>query len=78
MDIHIDLEAVKFFVVLVIAGSLYGWYCYKQGIKVGFDDAMYMLQEEFIVKIDDETLEVSRVSDHEFRKYKEEYENYSE
>lgn len=71
MDIHIDLEAVKFFVVLVIAGSLYGYYVYRQGIKIGWDDAMYTLENEGLIEIDDEG-KINRVSDTQFKKFQQE------
>jgi hypothetical protein len=69
MDIHIDLEAVKFFVVLVIAGSAYGYYVYRKGLIRGWDNAMYSLEEEGLIHIDDDG-EVLRVSDKEYKEYR--------
>ncbi len=77
INISIGWEEIKFFLALVVAGLGYGYHCYRTGIRKGFDDAMYTLEYEGIVKIDDETLEVSRVSDNEFRKFQESLE-YSE
>lgn len=71
MDIHIDLETIKFFVVLVIAGSLYGYYVYRQGIKRGWDDCAYTLENEGLIEIDDEGA-INRVSDTQFRKFQRE------
>lgn len=80
MDINISIgwEEIKFFLALVVVGAGYGYHCYRTGIRKGFDDAMYTLEYEGIVKIDDETLEVSRVSDNEFRKFQKECESYGE
>lgn len=68
MDIHIDLETVKFFVVLVIAGAGYGYYVYRQGLMRGWDNAMYSLEEEGLIQIDEEG-EVLRVSDREYHNF---------
>lgn len=71
MDIHIDLETIKFFVVLVISGSLYGFYVYRQGIKRGWDDCAYTLENEGLIEIDDEG-GINRVSDTQFKKFQRE------
>ncbi len=73
MDIHIELDQVLLFVSIVIAGSLQCWYWYNKGIKRGWDQACWSLAEVNIIKVDDETLEISRVSDKEFKKFQREF-----
>lgn len=60
MDIHIDIEQVKMFAAIAIAGSVYGHYLYTKGLKKGWDDLAYSLLEENIIDIDDETGEIKR------------------
>lgn len=66
MDIHIDIDTLKFFIALLVSGICYGWYCYKRGLKVGWDDAMYELERSGYLYIDDEG-EVRRYNDKEYR-----------
>lgn len=73
MDIHIELDQVLLFVSIVIAGSLQCWYWYNKGMKKGWDDSCYALTSVGIIKIDQETLEISRVSDKEFKKIQQEF-----
>jgi hypothetical protein len=69
MDIHIDSETLKLFASIVIAGSIYGHYLYKKGLKRGWDDLAYLLEGEGLIQIDDEG-EILRVSDREYHKLK--------
>jgi hypothetical protein len=66
MDIHIDIDTIKFFIALLVSGIGYGWYCYKRGLKVGWDDAMYELERSGYLYIDEEG-EVRRYNDKEYR-----------
>lgn len=66
MDFHIDLETLEFFVALVIAGGVYGNYLFNKGIRIGWDNAMYTLQEENIISINEEG-EVYRVNDKQYK-----------
>ena len=68
MDIHIDRETVEFFIALVLSGSVYGWYCYKQGIKRGWDDSIFSLEDAGFLQIKDNG-EVKRISDKEYKEY---------
>ena len=70
LTIEISWEEVKFFFALVIAGSLYGYHCYRRGKRNGFDDAMYLLESEGLISIDDDG-RIGRVSDREFREMQE-------
>lgn len=72
MDFHIDLDTIKLFSVVVIAGSIYGHYLFKKGIKLGWDDAMYSLESAGLIQIDDNG-EVLRLSDREYNKIKKEF-----
>ena len=67
MEFYISLETIEFFITIVVAGVCYGFYCYRNGLRRGWDNAMYTLEEEGIISIDD-TGEVARVDD---KKYKE-------
>ena len=71
--IEIPWEEVWFFLALVVSGAAYGMYCFYRGKKVGFDDAMYTLQLEGFVNIDEDTLEVTRMSDRQYKEYKASY-----
>jgi len=73
ITLEISWEEIKFFIALVIAGAGYGAYTYYKGKRVGFDDAIYQLRDVGIVDIDDETFEIRRVSDREFKKYQEDF-----
>lgn len=57
---YISIEQIEFFIVLVIAGSLYGWYCYNKGIDAGVDDILTFLEDNQIISIDPDTGEISR------------------
>ena len=70
LTIEISWEEIKFFIALIIAGSLYGYHCYMRGKKIGFDDAMYLLESEGLISIDDDG-RIGRVSDREFREIQE-------
>ena len=71
MEIYIDFKDIGLFLSIVVFGSAHSWYWFKKGLKRGWDDSMYSLAEEGIVDIDEETFEVKRVSDREYKKYKE-------
>lgn len=70
ITLEISWEEIKFFIALVIAGSLYGYHVYRKGIKRGFDDCAYLLAEEGVIFIDDDG-NIGRVSDKEFREFQE-------
>lgn len=70
LTIEISWEEIKFFIALVVAGGLYGQYLFSKGKKVGFDDAIYSLQDFGVVYVDDEG-DVCRVSDEEYEHFKE-------
>ena len=70
LTIEISWEEIKFFIALIIAGSLYGYHCYMRGKKTGFDDAMYLLESEGLISIDDDG-RIGRVTDREFREIQE-------
>ncbi len=76
ITIEISWEEIKFFIALVIVGSLYGLYVYRKGFMRGFDNAIYRLEDSGVVYVD-EAGDVCRVSDKEFRKFQESLE-YSE
>lgn len=66
MEVYIDINTIKDFVILLVAGILYGWYCYKRGLIVGWDNAMYELEKSGYLYVDDDG-EVKRYSDKEYR-----------
>jgi hypothetical protein len=70
ITLEISWEEIKFFIALVIAGSLYGYHVYRKGIKRGWDDAIYTLEDAGVVYVDDAG-DVCRVSDKEFREFQE-------
>lgn len=57
---YISLETIEFFFWLTIAGSLYGYHCYKQGLQRGAEDVILFLEEQEIIYIDPETGEIER------------------
>lgn len=59
MDIHIDLDQLKFLIALIVSGALYGNYVYKKGLMKGWDDLAYELEEAGIIKVDEETGEIT-------------------
>lgn len=71
MDIHIDLNNIGLFLSIVVFGSAHSWYWFKKGLKRGWDDLAFELGNAGYIDIDDETLEIKRVSDREYKKYKE-------
>jgi len=70
MDIHIEIDQLLLFLSIVVMGSAISWFWFKKGVKTGWDSAMFSLEEECIVSIDDETLEVKRVSDKQYHDFK--------
>lgn len=76
ITIEISWEEIKFFFALCIVGSLYGWHCYKLGMKRGWDSSIYSLEDAGFLYVDDDG-QVIRVTDKEFREYQESVE-YSE
>lgn len=69
VTIEISWEEIKFFIALCVGGALYGTYCYKNGLRRGWDNAMYILSDEGLIDIS-ESGEVTRVSDKEFKKFR--------
>ena len=61
---ELSSEVIELFTV-IIAGIIYGWYCYNQGKKCGWDDAMYSLEEIGFLQVNDEG-EVCRITDKEY------------
>lgn len=55
---YISIETIEFFIMLVLSGSVYGWYCYKQGIQRGANEVIAYLEEEQIIYINPETGEI--------------------
>lgn len=70
LTIEISWEEVKFFIALIVSGSLYGWYCYKKGLKRGWDHAIFALEDYGFLSVDDSG-NVIRMTDKEFRDYQE-------
>lgn len=68
--LEISLEDIKLFLAIVIAGAVYGQYLYHKGKKRGWDLLAWELTDAGYLKIDEETLEVSRVSDKEYNRLK--------
>lgn len=75
MDIHVDLDTVKLFCSIVVFGALNGYIMYRRGMKRGWDDLAYELSLSGYIDINNETLEISRVSDMKYKKFKQEYGN---
>ena len=69
MDIHIDLGQIGFFIALIIVGVASNWYYHRKGLKEGWDNLAYLLSDEGLIDIDEDG-EIHRVSDHEFKKFK--------
>lgn len=70
VTIEISWEEIKFFIALVVAGACYGYYVYNKGLKKGWDDAIYSLEDAGVVYVDEDG-DVCRVSDRDFEDYKE-------
>lgn len=65
--LEISWDDIKLFLAIVVIGVIHGQYCFYRGKKRGHDDSLYLLEESGYLKIDRETLEVSRVSDKEYK-----------
>ena len=72
ITLEISWEEIKFFFALVIAGSLFGLHCYRTGMKRGWDQSIFSLEDAGFLYVDDDG-RVLRVSDKEFREYQESY-----
>lgn len=57
---YISVETLEFFFMLVVAGSLYGYHCYHQGLQRGVDEIILYLEEQEIISIDPDTGEIGR------------------
>lgn len=66
--LEISWADIMLFLSIVVIGAGHSWYYYAKGKKRGFDSAMWSLTDAGYLKIDDETLEVTRVSDSEYKK----------
>lgn len=77
MDIHIDADQLKMFVAIVIAGAVYGQYLYRKGLRHGWDNLAYLLDDESIIRVGQDG-EIKRVSDREYNKYKQSEIQYNE
>ena len=66
--LEISWADIMLFLSIVVIGAGHSWYYYTKGKKRGWDDSLYLLAESGYVKINDETLEVTRVSDNEYKK----------
>jgi hypothetical protein len=69
MDIHIDSEQLKLFFAIVIAGAVYGQWLYRKGLRHGWDQSIYSLEDAGFLQVDEEG-EVKRVSDRQYKEYK--------
>ena len=58
---------ILYFIITVICGIGYGYYCYKNGLRSGAENAMFYLEELKFIRIDDEG-EIRRISDREFKR----------
>jgi hypothetical protein len=70
MDIHIDLNDIGLFLSIVVFGAAHSWYWFRKGLRKGWDDLAWSLSDENIILVADDG-EIKRVSDNEYRKYKE-------
>ena len=71
--LEISWEEVKFFLVLVVVGVCYGYYTYRQGMRRGWDSAIYGLEDAGVIHVNDEG-EVCRISDKEYKNIQRELE----
>lgn len=76
LTIEISWEEIKFFIAICLCGIGYGYYCYRNGVRRGWDESCYQLFDSGFINIDPETLEVTRVSDKEFRKIRDSIEEF--
>lgn len=65
-EIVISVESLKMFSAIFIAGALYGYYCYRNGLKRGWDNCAYSLQDAGLIDVNSEG-EIIRISDKEYR-----------
>lgn len=70
VTIEISWEEIKFFIALCIAGGFYGYHVYNKGLKRGWDNAIYSLEDAGVLYVDEDG-DVCRVSDQEFEDYQE-------
>lgn len=70
VTIEISWEEIKFFIALCVAGGFYGYYVYNRGLKKGWDNAIYSLEDAGVLYVDEDG-DVCRVSDQEFESYQE-------
>jgi hypothetical protein len=59
---------VLYFIITLICGIGYGFFCYRNGLRTGAENAMFYLEDLRYIKIDDESGEISRITDREFKK----------
>lgn len=75
LTIEISWEEIKFFIAICLCGIGYGYYCYRNGMRRGWDDCAYILESEGLINIGDDG-RIDRVSDKEFRKIRDSIEEF--
>lgn len=73
MDFHIDINDLKLFCAIVVAGVTNGYFLYRKGLRVGWDNCSYVLSDAGLIDIKDDG-EIIRVSDREYQKRKIQFE----
>ncbi len=68
--LEISWGDIMLFLSIVVSGVCHGAYQYNKGKKRGWDSAIFSCEESGYLKVDDETLEVTRVSDKEYNRLK--------
>lgn len=63
----ISIDIIYFFVT-IICGVAYGYHCHRTGVRVGAQNTIEYLEDMKYIIVDDETGEISRVSDRQYRK----------
>lgn len=62
MDIHVDIESLKMFFTILVLGVGTNWYYYHKGMKKGWDNLAWELEDSGIIDVDDETGEIKRAA----------------
>lgn len=66
--LEISWDDIKLFLAIVVIGAGHSWYYFNKGKKFGWDQSIFQLESAGYLKVDDETLEVKRVSDKEYKR----------
>lgn len=59
---------ILYFIITIVCGVGYGYYCYKNGLRAGAENAIFYLEDLNFITVDEESGEINRVSDRQFKR----------